>query len=42
VILSGILEHQARGVINAYGRQGLVLVQKLQRKDWSTLILEQR
>ncbi|MFD2646674.1 50S ribosomal protein L11 methyltransferase [Devosia albogilva] len=42
VILSGILEHQARGVINAYGRQGLVLVQKLQRKEWSTLILEQR
>ncbi len=42
VILSGILEHQARGVINSYGRQGLVLVQKLQRKDWSTLILEQR
>ena len=42
VILSGILEHQSRGVINAYGRQGLVLQQKLQRKDWSTLILEQR
>ena len=42
VILSGILEHQARGVINAYGRQGMVLLQKLQRKDWSTLILEQR
>lgn len=40
VILSGILEHQARGVINAYMRQGLVLNQKLQRKDWTTLILE--
>jgi ribosomal protein L11 methyltransferase len=40
VILSGILEHQARGVINAYARQGMVLSQKLQRKDWTTLILE--
>lgn len=39
VILSGILEHQARGVINAYARQGMVLNQKLQRKDWTTLIL---
>ncbi|HEV7345801.1 MAG TPA: 50S ribosomal protein L11 methyltransferase [Devosia sp.] len=40
VILSGILEHQARGVINAYARQGLVLNQKIQRKDWTTLIME--
>ena len=40
VILSGILEHQARGVINAYARQGMILNQKLQRKDWTTLILE--
>ncbi|MCR6673858.1 50S ribosomal protein L11 methyltransferase [Devosia ginsengisoli] len=40
IILSGILEHQARGVINAYARQGMVLNQKLQRKDWTTLILE--
>ena len=40
VILSGILQHQARGVINAYARQGMVLNQKLQRKDWTTLILE--
>lgn len=42
IILSGILQHQARGVINAYGRQGMVLSQKLQRKDWTTLILEMR
>ena len=42
VILSGILKHQARGVINAYMRQGFVLTQQLQRKDWSTLILEMR
>ncbi|WEK05457.1 MAG: 50S ribosomal protein L11 methyltransferase [Candidatus Devosia phytovorans] len=39
VILSGILQHQARGVINAYARQGMILSQKLQRKDWTTLIL---
>ncbi|GLQ53464.1 50S ribosomal protein L11 methyltransferase [Devosia nitrariae] len=42
VILSGILEHQAVRVINAYGRQGMVLRQRLQRKDWTTLILERR
>jgi ribosomal protein L11 methyltransferase len=42
VILSGILNHQARGVINAYGRQGFALSQRLIRKDWSTLILEKR
>lgn len=42
VILSGILEHQAVRVINAYGRQHMVLRQRLQRKDWTTLILEKR
>lgn len=42
IILSGILAHQARGVINAYGRQGMVLVERLQRKDWTTLMLEKR
>lgn len=42
IILSGILEHQARGVINAYARQGMVLTQKLQRRDWTTLMLERR
>lgn len=42
IILSGILEHQARGVINAYARQGMVLTQKLQRKEWTTLMLEMR
>lgn len=40
VILSGILEHQAPGVIDAYTREGLVLNEQLQRKEWSTLILE--
>lgn len=42
IILSGILEHQAVRVVNAYGRQGMILRQRLQRKDWTTLILEKR
>jgi ribosomal protein L11 methyltransferase len=42
IILSGILEHQAPGVISAYARQGMVLTQKLQRKDWTTLMLEKK
>jgi ribosomal protein L11 methyltransferase len=42
IILSGILEHQARGVINAYMRQGMTLTQKLQRKEWTTLMLEMK
>jgi len=42
IILSGILEHQSRGVINAYARAGMVLSEKLQRKDWSTLVLQKR
>ena len=42
IILSGILQHQAQGVINAYARQGMTLTQKLQRKDWTTLMLEMK
>jgi ribosomal protein L11 methyltransferase len=42
IILSGILEHQAVRVINAYARQGMVLVKRLQRKEWTTLLLERR
>ena len=42
IILSGILQHQARGVINAYARQGMTLTQKLQRKEWTTLMLEMK
>jgi ribosomal protein L11 methyltransferase len=42
VILSGILEHQAVRLVTAYGRQRMVLRQRLQRKDWTTLILEKR
>lgn len=40
VILSGILEHQAPDVTAAFTAAGMVLNEKLQRKDWSTLILE--
>jgi len=42
IILSGILQHQSRGVINAYARQGMTLTQKLQRKEWTTLMLEMK
>jgi ribosomal protein L11 methyltransferase len=42
IILSGILEHQAVRVINAYAAQSMVLRRRLQRKDWTTLILEKR
>jgi ribosomal protein L11 methyltransferase len=42
IILSGILNTQAARVIAAYGRQGIVLTQKLVRKEWTTLMLERR
>ncbi|UXN72263.1 hypothetical protein N8D56_12755 [Devosia sp. A8/3-2] len=29
-------------MINAYQRRGMILTEKLQRKDWTTLILEMR
>ena len=38
VILSGLLPHQAQGVIAAYAR-GLVLVRHLQIEGWSSLLL---
>lgn len=40
IILSGILAHQATRVVAAYRGQGMVLRRKLQRKEWSTLVLE--
>ena len=30
----------AARVIAAYGRQGIVLRQRIEKKDWSTLMLE--
>ncbi|MDB5540141.1 MAG: ribosomal protein methyltransferase [Devosia sp.] len=40
VILSGILVHQAPRVISAYAQQGIVLRNKLIKKEWATLVLE--
>lgn len=39
-ILSGILTTQARRVLSAYRSQGAVFRTRLDRKDWTTLILE--
>lgn len=40
VILSGILIHQAPRVIAAYARMGIVLRQKITKKEWVTLVME--
>ena len=40
VILSGILNTQANRVIAAYSRQGIVLRQRIEKKEWTTLVLE--
>ncbi len=40
VVLSGLLNTQAQKVIAAYNRQGMVLRDRIVRKDWTTLILE--
>ncbi len=42
IILSGILNRQAARVVSAYARQGVVLARKLEKGDWTTLILERR
>ncbi|MGB3027580.1 50S ribosomal protein L11 methyltransferase [Paradevosia shaoguanensis] len=39
IILSGILETQAQAVVAAYAENGMPLLQRLQRKEWTTLIL---
>src|SRR3984957_19393295 len=39
VILSGLLPHQARGVIAAYRGRGLVLQRHIQIEGWSSLLL---
>jgi len=39
VILSGLLPHQARGVIAAYRGQGLRLVRRIQLDGWTSLLL---
>lgn len=40
IILSGLLNTQAQKVISAYARQGMVLRDRIVRKDWTTLVLE--
>src|ERR1700737_3576194 len=39
VILSGLLPHQAQGVIAAYRVRGLVLLRHLQSEGWSSLLM---
>jgi len=39
LILSGLLPHQAQGVIAAYRSRGLVLVRCLQIEGWSSLLM---
>jgi ribosomal protein L11 methyltransferase len=40
VILSGLLPHQAQGVIAAYRARGLILERHLQIEGWSSLLLQ--
>lgn len=40
IILSGILDTQAARVIEAYAEAQMVLRQKIQKKEWMTLVLE--
>lgn len=42
LILSGLLPHQARWVLTAYRRQGLVLCRVMQIEGWMTLVLRRR
>jgi ribosomal protein L11 methyltransferase len=42
VVLSGLLVTQALRIQLAYARAGMVLVRKLIRGDWATLVLERR
>ena len=41
VILSGLLPHQAQGVIAAYRARGLVLKRHIQIEGWSSLLAAQ-
>jgi ribosomal protein L11 methyltransferase len=40
VILSGLLPHQARGVIASYRARGLILRRHLKIDGWSSLLLQ--
>ena len=40
IILSGILNKQAQRLVVAYQQQGMVLRQRIVKKEWTTLVLE--
>jgi ribosomal protein L11 methyltransferase len=40
VILSGLLPHQARGVVAAYRGQGLKLIRRIQLDGWTSLLMQ--
>jgi ribosomal protein L11 methyltransferase len=40
VILSGLLPHQAGGVIAAYRARNVVLLRQLQIEGWSSLLMQ--
>jgi ribosomal protein L11 methyltransferase len=42
VILSGILNTQANRVISAYALQGIVLKKRIEKKEWTTLVMEKK
>ena len=42
VILSGLLPHQAQGVIASYRARDLILVRELQLEGWSSLLMQYR
>jgi ribosomal protein L11 methyltransferase len=40
LILSGLLKHQAQGIIDLYTQHGMKLVQHLEKGDWAALLLQ--
>lgn len=40
LILSGLLKHQAQGIIKAYSGEGMKLVRHLEKGDWCALLFE--
>lgn len=40
LILSGLLKHQAPGIIDAYTESGMKLVRHLEKGDWAAILLE--
>lgn len=40
LILSGLLKHQARGIIEAYSSSGMKLVRHVEKGDWAAILFE--